>query len=204
MHGGSSADRQPAATPSEPNAAARETEETEQQETGVERAWYPLQYKDDEPHLAEDAFLEIESQRLRLVRDDHREVFERFFADAREVLVRLHRSVRSHGAQLVMVVIPDEYQVNAELRRQIEERFEIDPETLDLTLPQRRLADFCREEGLACLDLLPLLEAAPERTYRPRDTHWNAAGNRLAAEAIADFLAQNPQRVRGIRRGRRW
>lgn len=165
-------------------------------EPGTERPWYRSQFRDADPELSEDEFLRIEEERLRLVDDDHRRVFERLFADAREVLARLHRSVQGNGARLVMVVIPDEFQVSPELLRQIEERFEIDPETLDLTLPQRRLASFCREEGLACVDLLPLIEAEPGRVYRLRDTHWNAAGNRLAAEALADFLAEE----QGVRR----
>jgi hypothetical protein len=28
------------------------------------------------------------------------------------------------------------------------------------------------------------------RLYKPRDTHWNLAGNRLAATAIAVFLRE--------------
>jgi hypothetical protein len=38
-----------------------------------------------------------------------------------------------------------------------------------------------------CLDLQPAFAATPD-TYAPRDTHWNARGNRLAAEHIAAWL----------------
>jgi len=39
------------------------------------------------------------------------------------------------------------------------------------------------------------LEAArKERLYKPADTHWNLAGNRVAAEAIANALANRVAR----------
>lgn len=158
-------------------------------EGGVERPQYRASYREDQPLLTEEVYLEIELGRLRLVVDDHRETFERLFEQVRRVLIRLHRSVRAQGAELVMVLIPDEFQVSEALLTRLIERFELDPDTVDLTLPQRRLLAFCREEDLRCLDLLPVLEAAPGRVYGVRNTHWNLAGNRLAAEAMAELLA---------------
>jgi hypothetical protein len=62
----------------------------------------------------------------------------------------------------------------------------------DFTLPQKILADYARERGLPFIDLLPPLLAAEQtqgRTYKPRDTHWNRLGNRVATGAIADAMA---------------
>jgi hypothetical protein len=44
--------------------------------------------------------------------------------------------------------------------------------------------------GLQTIDLLPAFEEAGRgvRLYKPRDTHWNLAGNRVAAEAILPVL----------------
>jgi len=44
--------------------------------------------------------------------------------------------------------------------------------------------------GTPNLDLYPAFAAAAptQRLYKPFDTRWNIAGNRLAAEQIADFL----------------
>jgi len=58
---------------------------------------------------------------------------------------------------------------------------------IDLTLPQRRLLDFCRAEGIACLDLLPLFAGSSD-LYLVQDTHWNEKGNLVAAQAIAPWL----------------
>jgi len=158
-------------------------------EGGVERPQYRDIYREDRPLLSEAVYLEIERGRLQLVVDDQRETFERLFEQVRRVLIRLHRSVRAQGAELVMVLIPDEFQVSEALMARLVDRFELDPDAVDLTLPQRRLLAFCREQNLRCLDLLPVLEAAPGRVYGVRNTHWNLAGNRLAAEAMAEFLS---------------
>ncbi|MCP5117488.1 MAG: hypothetical protein GY953_42235, partial [bacterium] len=60
----------------------------------------------------------------------------------------------------------------------------------DRDLPNRRLASYCRDTGIACLDLLePLRRAeADGATYKPQDTHWNRRGNRVAAREIAGWL----------------
>lgn len=158
------------------------------EEGGVERLQYRRFYRDDEPLLSEDAYLEIQEGRLRLVRTDQRATFERLFADTRELLIRLHRSVRARGARLLLVLVPDEFQVSDQVLARVVERYDVDPDLLDLTLPQRRLKQLCEAEGFPCLDLLPVLRAAPERVYRVRDTHWSLAGNRRAARAIAEAL----------------
>jgi hypothetical protein len=56
--------------------------------------------------------------------------------------------------------------------------------------PQRRLAALFAEWQVPCLDLLSALRAAQAEgpVYTPRDTHWNVAGNRVAAQALAEWL----------------
>lgn len=49
------------------------------------------------------------------------------------------------------------------------------------------LAAFCKSAGMTYLDILPAIKAAPKgyRTcYYSGDPHWNAAGNRIAADYI--------------------
>ena len=58
---------------------------------------------------------------------------------------------------------------------------------MDVALPQRRLAAFFARHQVPCLDLLPHFAGAAD-TYAAHDTHWNVAGNRLAAERLAAWL----------------
>ncbi|HYN08784.1 MAG TPA: SGNH/GDSL hydrolase family protein [Vicinamibacterales bacterium] len=55
------------------------------------------------------------------------------------------------------------------------------------------LGDFCRKHGILFLDsTVPLREAVAsgESVYLPDDVHWNAAGHRVVAAAVADRIHQ--------------
>jgi hypothetical protein len=112
----------------------------------------------------------------------------------RATFARLDRIVaacRARGIASAFVLIPDEVQVNPDVLADVVGCGQVDRARLDLDLPQRRLAAFFAEHGVPCLDLLPTFKGRRD-LYVPRNTHWNEAGNRLAAEALAKWLA--PQR----------
>jgi hypothetical protein len=90
-----------------------------------------------------------------------------------------------------VLLIPDEFQVEDDVWAEVAER----AGALDRERPQRELAAFCRERGLALVDPLPALRGAEplasgrRHVYHLRDTHWNARGNALAGAALADALS---------------
>ncbi len=58
---------------------------------------------------------------------------------------------------------------------------------------QRAVAEWCAQNGVPCIALLEPLRAAAakrENLYFRIDPHWNAAGHRVAAEAIEAGLQQ--------------
>ena len=66
-------------------------------------------------------------------------------------------------------------------------------EGIDFARPSRVLAEALENAGVATLDLTPAFQSAAPvtRLYKPRDTHWNVAGNRLASEAIVAVLRES-------------
>lgn len=101
-------------------------------------------------------------------------------------------AIRAAAAQVPMVVlvIPDEFQVDAALRGAVAERFGLALDAYDIDAPQHRIAAVCAELGLPLVDPLPEMRRrteAGERLYLENDSHWNAAGNRLAAERLAEL-----------------
>ncbi len=57
------------------------------------------------------------------------------------------------------------------------------------------LRDFCAEAQIPFLDLTPALEqnaAAGRAVYFPDDSHWNAAGHKVAAQELEKYLALHP------------
>ncbi len=141
----------------------------------------------ERPSFPENVFLTIESRRFNILNARSRATENRFQAFF-EALDLLHSRL---GEQLLVVLIPDEFQVNDDLYKQVL-AIQDNPEVYDRDLPQRRILDFANRKGIKVLDLLPNLREAEKesRTYHLRDSHWNANGNRVAGKLIAEALLQ--------------
>ncbi len=139
------------------------------------------------PTYSPETFARIELRRMEVSNVQDRDVARRWSAFTRG-LEAFHEVV---GERLLVMLIPDVFQVDDALYDELRAR---SPEVASYPrfLPQERLLALCRQRGMHCLDLLPALRAAESegRTYHPRDTHWNALGNRVAGERLADALLE--------------
>lgn len=177
-----------AAPPAPPPASARGGEELPLTAAG---------FDPDTPVLTEEAWLDMEEGRLLAIAGPDVGRFRRLIAGANLLLERLAREVEASGARFVVVLIPDEGQVDRDLARRIARRSGF---SLDLDRPQRRLVPWLEDRRIPHLDLLPLFrrrhEAGGPRLYRVQDTHWSVAGNELAGEALAELVVEE-----GLARG---
>ncbi len=141
-------------------------------------------FDETKPSFSAEAYAAIEAERRSLCARRNLDVFEAQLAKVTERLATLHREVAAAGAELVVMIIPDEYQVDPEMLAGTSAA------DFDLQLPQRRLKAFFEERGIDHLDVLPVFRerARQERLYLLRDSHWNRAGNRLAAELLLRHL----------------
>jgi hypothetical protein len=152
------------------------------------------------PVLSEKVFTRIladELGRFYVPRDAH-DVDQAWRATLDQLdVARAH--VAGHGGQLVITLYPSILQIDARLRSELIERLRGQPpdpgitaDTIDPRLPNRVLLAYCRDHGLSCLDLMPVLERASresvEPLYKAREPHWTPRGNRVAAEAQARYL----------------
>lgn len=99
-------------------------------------------------------------------------------------LVRIRDWAAARDVPLVVFVLPDENQINAELRRQIVPDGAAD---YDFDNPQRLLGQRLEAAGIAWVDLLPAFRADGRCLYM-NDSHWVAAGHALAADIMHDYL----------------
>ena len=117
-----------------------------------------------------------------------------------EQLDVLRRRVAERGGQLVVALYPSVLQIDARLRSEVIDRLHVQPsgagitpDTIDPRLPNRVLLAYCRDHGVACQDLTPVLDQASQESaeplYKAREPHWTPRGNRVAADAQARFLA---------------
>lgn len=141
----------------------------------------------EKPLLSEEIYLRVESKRARLIH--HADGFRGY-----ELLFACLSRIREVLGPIPMAVqlIPDHFQVDEQLWSDVSER--LAGYDLDRDLPQRRLRAWLTDQDIPFLDLLPVLRAQPldpdgsRHLYHARDTHFNARGNRVAGEELAEFL----------------
>lgn len=148
---------------------------------------YVLDPSKEEPTLPEEDFIRRELQRLVFCqpeRDNIQRIYTMYFNALKMFWKRA-------GPEFIMVLAPDEFQVNDALWEKLMSMVD-DPAEYDRDYPQKRVVEFCRRNEIPYLDLLPLLREAQQKqhTYHFRDTHWNAWGNQVAGEAIAKKILE--------------
>jgi hypothetical protein len=133
-------------------------------------------------------FLEIEGDRLEICRRAPTAKVERGYLGMAAFFDRLQTFGRERQMPVAVVLAPDQFQVDAALSSVLIEKDEAG--AFDLELPQQRLGAELEKRGIPYLDLLPVLrrEGTAATLYLERDSHWNAEGNRLAAESVAAAL----------------
>jgi hypothetical protein len=154
-------------------------------------------YDDEAPTFSDEAFLEIERGRAAIF-DLARPDFAARLAAAVDPLRHIQQIGERRGIELLVVIIPDELQVSPALQAAVIAGPGGRPASLDFARPSHALRDALRARGIDVLDLLEpfRLAAGRRRLYKPNDTHWNIAGNELAAGLIARHLAERPLRPR--------
>lgn len=174
------------------HAQSTESSETSSASFGVELASYAANYDDDRPSFTEDAYLDIGKFRMEVLSRARRSGLERSVDAVADLLVELQREVKAAGARFVVVIAPDEFQIDPALAAKAIERAGLRAQDCELDSAQQLLTERLRRDGLEFVDLLPAFRsrAAAERLYRPLDSHWNRAGNRLAAEELTRVLTR--------------
>lgn len=142
------------------------------------------------PTFSPKIFAEIERERMTLCLRNDTAAFAIRLERVVRVLRELSESVEQVGARLIVMMIPDEYQVSPDVAAMAAGAQGRPLSDYDLLLPQRALAAALAGEGIEAVDLLPAFRATRGPLYVPRDTHWNRAGHALASDALAAILAR--------------
>jgi len=114
----------------------------------------------------------------------------RAWQSVKGILAEVHRQSQKIGSRLAMVIIPHTVQVTRSHFAFFESlKFNLDERTLSSEKPQALLGEFCKEQGIACLDLLPHFRAqAGQELYWAKDEHFSGQGNRFAERLILEFV----------------
>ncbi len=148
---------------------------------------YRGSFEPDRPTFSRRRFLAIEAERMALCLRSEQAPFELLAERVAGVVVELAATVEATGARCLVMVIPDQYQVDPDLAREAALAAGRRLDDYDLGRPQRFLLGALDAAGVDALDMLSVFRrhADPGSFYRPRDTHWSRTGNAVAAEALA-------------------
>jgi len=157
-------------------------------------------YDPQRPSFSDPAYWKLVGARMAITQRSRREWFEQLFDALKPVLTLFHDSVTKAGARPLFLLIPDEYQVDPSLLHAVAAHEARSADAYDFDLPQRELAAWFDRHDMQYVDLLPAFRdaGASVTLYKLRDTHWNADGNRLAAQELSRYLAAHmeaPTRV---------
>jgi SGNH hydrolase-like domain, acetyltransferase AlgX len=119
------------------------------------------------------------------------EPFEWRFAEAMSYISEIKRLCDSRKIGLTIVLIPDEMQVSKPLQTRVVAASGLAPTSFDFALPNRLLRTRFEELKIDYIDLTTEFSdhSLNDRLYRPNDSHWNIAGNQLAARLILQHVS---------------
>ena len=117
---------------------------------------------------------------------------QRSLSTTARAITELRDTARRLGVPLMVAVAPPAFAVHTERAAPTLSLVGLDPDGADLQAPDRAILQLLSRSGIASCDLGAPLRAAAESeaVYLTFDGHWNAAGHRVVADALADCLAQ--------------
>ncbi|KMP11213.1 hypothetical protein UR09_04025 [Candidatus Nitromaritima sp. SCGC AAA799-A02] len=147
-------------------------------------------YNDDTPTFDPTVFMRIEVNRSIIFRKDN----SRFSAAAERAFYYLREMrdfCQKKGIRFLVTIIPDEVQVNSSLQREVIRAHGTGPDGLDFFRPNKWLDNRLSQANISTIDLTQdfINHSINKRLYRLRDTHWNIAGNELAADILYQKLS---------------
>jgi hypothetical protein len=154
-------------------------------------------YCDNCPVFDHATYLQLEQRRSIIYLKDT-EYFIQLLNKALSYLSRIHEICSKKGIEFVVVIIPDELQVNYDLQIEIRKTiYPIYQNKWNTTYPNDKLKEKFNSLGIYYIDLYKYFADASkhEQYYRLRDTHWNIAGNQLAANIIQNHIRKYIQSI---------
>lgn len=100
-------------------------------------------------------------------------------------ILRMRDLAISSGSKFIVVMLPDENQLNPDLQKQVIETGK--ENAYDFSMPQGMLRAAFAAEDIPVIDLLSTFQDDPRCLYM-NETHWTPSGHKLAAQRIFDEL----------------
>ena len=146
-------------------------------------------------NLPEETFLKI--QRAKLEFFNTKTSAQRFGPNINHIfqsISEMNELLKSRNIKFMVAIYPDEMQVSPNQFDTLVSKFALNREDYNLSLAQDLLGSFLRSKQIPYVDFLGRFRTEEQKQdlYLLRNTHWNKAGNELAAEMLFEYLIKQP------------
>ena len=156
------------------------------------RAWAAATHQPaPERNLSEAAFLKVQKATLSFF--DKQTATTKYAPNIEYIfdsIAAMNEVLRSRKIEFIVAIYPDTLQVSPNQFDALVTRSQLRKEDYDLNLAQDLLKTFLASKQIPYLDLTDRFrtEAKRQDLYTFRNSHWNDAGNKLAAEILFQYL----------------
>ncbi|MGB5300483.1 MAG: hypothetical protein WBN48_17320 [Thiogranum sp.] len=135
-------------------------------------------------------YLAIEYRRSGIYKINKSKYIKESYTGAISILKKIANEADLLNKNIFFVFAPDELQVNDKLRTSLLNEYNLSPNDYDFSAPQRIIVNELKQSGKKAIDLLPAFREAAQKDslYIKQDSHWNKAGNLLAAKSIMSYI----------------
>ena len=88
---------------------------------------------------------------------------EEWFRDLSEIVLTMQRQVAANGGEFIVVIFPTRAQADSRDWELLREFYSIDESKFRLDYPDARILQYCRNNQISCLDLLPSFRISVQR-----------------------------------------
>jgi hypothetical protein len=145
--------------------------------------------------FTEDAYQKILEHKLGFIHQQtiRLRAYRPHIQAAEDAIAEMSEFLKAEKVDFKVLIIPDELQVDAEIRSAAMRKAGFKPEDILNLYPQQTLQEILQKRGIESLDLYPSfverMNADPKaRLYLERDTHLNLQGTILASDQMAEWL----------------
>ena len=146
-------------------------------------------------NLPEDTFLKIQNARLEFF--NTKTSIQSFGPNINYIfqsISKMNDLLKSRNIKFMVAIYPDELQVSPNQFALLVSKFGLNRDAYNLNLAQDVLRSFLESKQIPYLDMLDRFRTEEQKQdlYLFRNTHWNKAGNELAAEMLFQYLIKQP------------
>jgi hypothetical protein len=153
--------------------------------------------------FSEKTFLAIQKQRSVIFRKNMPLYYRECYDEVIRIVIEMRNYCKENGMDFFVVIAADQTQTDMHVRKELEKRYGITESGYDFGLPQKILSSAFTESDIPFLDLLPYFEEVSKKDtaalFDLQDSHWNEAGNLIAADAMWTYLQNRLKPERGGR-----